>query len=57
VPSPGAIEPVTLTGTCNLNYMGQDGLDQLARVVRQSKCYRLVFGDLTDAVTTLDRLG
>jgi hypothetical protein len=51
-----ALERMAAHG-CNLNYFGQDGLERLARAVRRSECYRLVFSDLTDAVTTLDRLG
>jgi hypothetical protein len=43
--------------SCNLKYFGQVGLERLARTVRRSECYRLVFSDLTDAVTLVDRLG
>jgi hypothetical protein len=42
---------------CNLEYFGQDGLERLARAARRAECFRLVFSDLTDAVTALDRLG
>jgi hypothetical protein len=51
-----ALERMAAHG-CNLNYSGQEGLERLARAVRGSECYRLVFSDLTDAVTILDRLG
>jgi hypothetical protein len=51
-----ALERMATHG-CNLNYFGQDGLERLARTVRRSDCYRLVFSDLTDAVTALDRVG
>jgi hypothetical protein len=42
---------------CNLEYFGQEGLERLARAVRRAECYRLVFSDLADAVTALDRFG
>lgn len=51
-----ALEYVAFHG-CNLDHFGQEGLERLARAVRKSECYRLEFGDLTDAVTVLDQVG
>jgi hypothetical protein len=48
-----ALEAIVSAG-CNLPLFGQRGLERLRDVVRACRCYRLVYGDLDEAVAALE---
>jgi hypothetical protein len=47
-----ALEAIVSDG-CNLRFFGQAGLERLRDVVRACRCYRLVYGNLDEAVSAL----
>jgi hypothetical protein len=47
-----ALEAIVYDG-CNLRFFGQAGLERLRDVVLACRCYRLVYGDLEEAVAAL----